>query len=107
MRLCLMSLCTWIVMKLLRARTDRRVTLSFWAGNVLSTVPFGLMHADLVSMFGEPSTLLTLRTVLIVSGPGLAFGYLYWKRGLESAIPSHFAIDIIVHVLRPALERLV
>jgi membrane protease YdiL (CAAX protease family) len=30
---------------------------------------------------------------------GVAFGWLYWKRGLESAIVAHFSADIILHVL--------
>jgi membrane protease YdiL (CAAX protease family) len=45
-----------------------------------------------------------VRTVLIITPVGLAFGWLYWKRGLEAAILSHFVIDVIVHVIRPIVE---
>ena len=27
------------------------------------------------------------------------FGWLYWKRGLEAAMISHFSADIVTHVL--------
>jgi membrane protease YdiL (CAAX protease family) len=30
---------------------------------------------------------------------GLAFGYLYWTRGLESAMLAHFTADLVLHVL--------
>jgi membrane protease YdiL (CAAX protease family) len=30
---------------------------------------------------------------------GLAFGYLYWTRGLESAMLSHFSADLLLHVI--------
>ncbi len=33
--------------------------------------------------------------------PGLAFGWLYWKRGLESAMVAHFSADILLHVIWP------
>jgi membrane protease YdiL (CAAX protease family) len=45
-----------------------------------------------------------LRTVLIVLPAGLAFGWIYIRRGLEAAILSHFIIDVIVHVVRPIIE---
>ncbi|MDD3715217.1 MAG: CPBP family intramembrane metalloprotease, partial [Atribacterota bacterium] len=30
---------------------------------------------------------------------GLAFGWLYWTRGLESSMIAHFSADIVLHVL--------
>jgi membrane protease YdiL (CAAX protease family) len=47
--------------------------------------------------------LVVLRTILIILPVGLAFGWLYFRRGLEAAILAHFAIDLIVHVVRPLL----
>ena len=43
--------------------------------------------------------------MLIILPVGLAFGWLYVRRGLEAAILSHFVIDIIVHVVRPIVEH--
>jgi Type II CAAX prenyl endopeptidase Rce1-like len=106
MRLFLMSLLVWLAARLLGAgASGGRLTAAFWIGNLLSTLPFGWLHTGLVELFGAPAPVYTLRTLLIVAGPGLAFGWLYWKRGLEAAILSHFTIDVIVHVLRPAAER--
>ena len=49
--------------------------------------------------------LVLLRTYLILLIPGLIFGYLYWMRGLETAIACHFFVDIVVHVIRPLVDR--
>ena len=49
--------------------------------------------------------IVALRTVLIIMPAGLAFGWIYIRRGLEAAILSHFFIDVIVHVVRPIVER--
>jgi membrane protease YdiL (CAAX protease family) len=43
---------------------------------------------------------------LIILPVGLAFGWLYVRRGLEAVILSHFIIDVIVHVVRPIAEYL-
>lgn len=41
---------------------------------------------------------------LLLNGiAGVTFGYLYWKRGLEAAIVTHFADDQMIVVLGPAL----
>jgi membrane protease YdiL (CAAX protease family) len=39
------------------------------------------------------------RAVVLNGLAGIAFGYLYWTRGLESAMLSHFSADIILHVI--------
>ena len=31
--------------------------------------------------------------------PGVAFGWLYWQRGLEAAMVAHFSADLVLHVL--------
>jgi len=31
------------------------------------------------------------------------FGWLYWRRGILTAMASHFCADLILHVLTPLL----
>jgi hypothetical protein len=33
----------------------------------------------------------------------VAFGWLYWKRGLVAAVTAYFAFDIVLHVITPAI----
>ena len=44
------------------------------------------------------TTLIIIRAVVLNGLLGLAFGYLYWKRGLESAMVAHFSADLLLHV---------
>jgi hypothetical protein len=35
---------------------------------------------------------------------GAAFGWLYWKKGLEAAMIAHGSADVVLHVLGPLVE---
>jgi membrane protease YdiL (CAAX protease family) len=75
-----------------------------WAANILAAVGFGLAHLPLASEIGIPLTPLFITRTLVLNGiGGIAFGWLYWKRGLESAMIAHFSADIVVHVLTPLI----
>lgn len=43
------------------------------------------------------------KTVVGNSLAALAFGWLYWKRGLVSAMLSHCLLDVCIYVLVPSL----
>jgi ABC-type antimicrobial peptide transport system permease subunit len=43
--------------------------------------------------------LVILRAVVLNGVIGIACGYLYFTRGLESAVLSHFSADMVLHVL--------
>jgi len=105
-RLFLLSLIAWAVMRLFQVRKDGpRRTAILWFANVATALFFGWYHISNEAIFADPvPTLVAVRTVLIIVPVGLAFGWLYWRRGLEAAILAHFVIDVIVHVIRPIAE---
>lgn len=105
-RLFLLSLIAWLGMKLFRVRGEGRGrTVALWVANLGTSVFFGWYHIGNEELFAEVvPAIVAARTVLIITPVGLAFGWLYWKRGLEAAILSHFVIDVIVHVIRPIVE---
>ncbi len=106
-RLFLLSLIGWLGMKLFRVRGEGRGrTIALWVANLATALFFGWYHIDGLALFVDPvPTLAAVRTVLLILPVGLVFGWLYWRRGLEAAILSHFVIDIIVHVIRPIVEE--
>jgi len=106
-RLFLLSLLAWLGMKLFRVSGEGRGRMiALWGANLATALFFGWYHIGNEELFATPvPALVALRTVLIVLPVGLAFGWLYMRRGLEAAILSHFVIDIIVHVLRPIIEH--
>jgi membrane protease YdiL (CAAX protease family) len=102
MRLFLLSLLVWLLLKL--ARLARAAVASpgaklFWAANILIAILFGLGHLSSAALM-LPLTATVIIAALVLNGiASLAFGYLYWTRGLESAMVAHFTADIILHVV--------
>ena len=104
-RLFLLSLLAWLGMKLFRISGEGR-WIALWVANVATSLFFGWYHISNEELFVNPvSFIVALRTVLIVLPAGLAFGWIYIRRGFEAAILSHFFIDVIVHVVRPIVEH--
>jgi membrane protease YdiL (CAAX protease family) len=105
-RLFLLSLVAWVGIQLFRIRTaGPGRTAMLWIANVATACFFGWFHIQNEQMFADPvPAVVGLRTVLIILPVGLAFGWLYMRRGLEAAILSHFFVDLIVHVVRPIIE---
>lgn len=109
-RLFLLSLIAWLGMKLFRVsgegRGRRGRMIALWVGNLATALFFAWYHIGNEELFASPvPRLVALRTILIILPVGLAFGWLYIRRGLEAVILSHFVIDVIVHVIRPIVEH--
>ena len=66
---------------------------------LLAAVLFGLGHLPTVALLVPLTPLVIARTILLNGLIGIACGWLYWKRGLESAMISHFSADLVLHVL--------
>jgi hypothetical protein len=52
-----------------------------------------------MSLLVPLTPLVITRTVVLNGLIGIAAGWLFWKRGLETAMISHFSADIVLHVL--------
>ncbi|MEO8433973.1 MAG: CPBP family intramembrane glutamic endopeptidase [Pyrinomonadaceae bacterium] len=104
-RLFLLSLFAWVGMKLFQKEKGRLSGLSFWLANILVAILFGLGHLPSASLV-MPITPMVVAAALLLNGvAGIAFGYLYRKRGLESAMMAHFCADFVVYVLGVAFLR--
>lgn len=105
-RLFLLSLLAWLGMKLFRvSETGRGRLVALWGANLATALFFAWYHIGNEQLFAATvPAIVALRTMLIIAPVGLAFGWLYFRRGLEAVILSHFAIDVIVHVVRPIVE---
>lgn len=63
---------------------------ALWAGNIVAAMLFGMGHLPLLFAI-LPSPPLWLIGAVIIGNmvPGLIFGLLFWRRGLESAMVAH------------------
>jgi hypothetical protein len=99
MRLFLLSLLAFLG-KFVSHTPDGRPTLAvLWIANIITAVLFGLGHLPATAALLPITPLVVARAVVLNGLAGIVFGYLYWTRGLESAMLSHFSADIVLHVI--------
>ncbi|MFA6916879.1 MAG: CPBP family intramembrane glutamic endopeptidase [Parachlamydiales bacterium] len=79
---------------------------ALWIANILVAIAFGMGHLPLASQLSPLSREVVTRILVLNGIPGLAFGWLYWSRGIYSAILAHFTADILLHVLPPLFHFL-
>lgn len=104
MRLFLMTLLAWLGSFISRKADGRPSHPVMWTAIVLAALLFGLAHLPTTAAVGLPMSSVVVTRALALNGiGGLAFGWLYWKRGLESAMIAHFSADIVVHVITPLI----
>jgi membrane protease YdiL (CAAX protease family) len=71
----------------------------FWVANILAAILFGLGHLPTTAALVPLTSLVIARAVVLNGLLGIVWGWLYWKRGLEAAMISHFSADLVLHVL--------
>jgi len=72
---------------------------AYWIGIVVAALLFGVGHLPAAIQAIGKTKVVVIRTILLNTIPGIVFGYLYWKYGIEIAMISHFAADIGLHVV--------
>lgn len=102
-RLGMMTLLVFLGAKLLR-QGGQPSTAVVWTAIVPVALLFGAIHLPQAAAIGGGLTASLVAFVLLDNGlGGVAFGWLYWKRGLVAAVTAHFAADIVLHVIAPAI----
>jgi len=99
LRLFVMSLLVWLGRFLSKTADGKPTNAVFWIANVLAAVLFGLGHLPATSLVVPLTPLVIARAIVLNGLIGVACGWLYWKRGLESAMIAHFSSDLVLHVL--------
>ena len=102
MRLGLFTLVAWLLVRISRAPAGLPPGWVLWTANIISAVLFGLGHLPATAAVFPITALIVIRAFALNGLGGLAFGYLYWSRGLESAMLANFTGDLVLHVI-PAL----
>ncbi|NTU99199.1 CPBP family intramembrane metalloprotease, partial [Candidatus Falkowbacteria bacterium] len=99
MRLFLMSFFIWIGMKLGKRSEPTKVNIV--VSIFLSSIIFGLGHLPITASLTKLDSLIVSRAIVLNGIGGVVFGWLFWKRGLDSAMFAHFTTDIVLLTLLP------
>ncbi len=101
-RLGLMSLVAFLGGLVWKDTAKRPTSSVIWTAILLVALLFGAVHVSNIAALGLPFTPSLIGYAVIGNlVPGIFFGWLYWKRGLETAIVTHIIFDLFVHVLFP------
>ncbi|WP_149277707.1 CPBP family intramembrane glutamic endopeptidase [Pareuzebyella sediminis] len=93
MRFGLMTLIIWLCSKIFKGTKP----FVFWIGIVLSAILFAFGHFPIAYQAVDHPTTGLLAYILIGNSlGGIIFGWLYWKKGLESAFIAHIFTHIIM-----------
>ena len=103
LRLFLMTLIVWLIFKIKKTADGKPTITGMWLAIIISAVIFGLGHLPITSTITSITPLIIVRAILLNGVGGIIFGWLYWKKGLESAMISHFSADIVIQVIFPFL----
>jgi membrane protease YdiL (CAAX protease family) len=96
MRLFLMSLAAWLIGKWWKAADGMPAPGAFWAAIIVVALVFGLGHLPVTSVLAPLTSTLVLRALLLNGIAGVAFGYLYWRHGLEAAMLGHMSAHLVM-----------
>ena len=98
-RLFLLTLIAWIASKFWRPVAGKLAAPAFWTANLIVAILFGLGHLPSASLV-MPITPLVVAAALLLNGiAAVAFGLLYRRHGLESAMVAHFTADFVLYVI--------
>jgi membrane protease YdiL (CAAX protease family) len=106
LRLCLMTLLVWITFKVKKTKEGLPTATGVWIAVIVSSILFGLGHLPVTSAITAITPIVVIRAIVLNGIGGIIFGWLYWKKGLESAMISHFSADIVLHVILPIIVSL-
>lgn len=97
LRLFLFTLMYFLIAKCTQIRDNNRSAI-LWGVNIFVALLFGVGHLPAAFKLTSPSGFEIFRVLFLNGIAGVVFGWLYWSRGLWTAIIAHFVTDLMIHV---------
>ncbi|MFO7684063.1 MAG: CPBP family intramembrane glutamic endopeptidase [Chloroflexota bacterium] len=101
-----MSLLAWLGWRVLQRGQGVPRPVLMWAAIILAAILFGVGHLPALAGIVVLTPLLVFRTILLNALGGLLFGWLFWRRNLETAMVAHaaghvgfFIVNLVVLVI--------
>jgi hypothetical protein len=99
MRLFLLTLLAWVGSKVFQRQKAGLSPRTFWVSNITVAILFGLGHLPGAALVMHITPTVVALALALNGIAAVPFGYLYWKRGLESAMIAHFCADFVIYVV--------
>jgi len=89
----MMTMITWILLRIFQKRSETPKKVVIWSGILLSQILFAIGHIPALIHFGITNPIWSVFTIFVVSLP---WGWLFWKQGLESAFAAHASFHVFI-----------
>jgi membrane protease YdiL (CAAX protease family) len=101
MRLFLMTLLAWLLARKWHSADGFPPKGVLWVANIAAALLFGAGHLPATATVTPLTLPVVARVVTLNASGGIIFGWLYVRRGLETAMIAHFSADVLLHCVRP------
>lgn len=96
----LMTAFTWLAWRSFRGKRGAVTPGLAWLATAVSALLFGAGHLPVASfLIGSLNAQVVAFVVGVNAAFGVLFGWLYWRRGLESAMVAHAVTHMVSYVL--------
>ncbi|WP_171051662.1 CPBP family intramembrane glutamic endopeptidase [Alteribacter natronophilus] len=92
----MMTVIVWLIWKLFQRKREVPGTAVFWVAIFVSSFFFALGHFGVTAASVEMTGTVFLRMMLLNGAAGIIFGWLYWKKGLETAMAAHIMAHVVM-----------
>ncbi len=99
MRWGLMSLLVWLLWKVFGRSLEKPSSWIYWTSIGVSALAFAVGHYGATAAAVDITAAVLLRMILLNGIGGIVFGWLYWKKNLETAVFAHMFAHVAMHAL--------
>jgi len=93
----LMTLLVWAAWRVFQKGRDKPKAVYFIGAILISAVIFGIGHLPIaILIVSQPTIAFVLFVIVLNSIFGIIAGWLFWKKGLESAIIAHMLAHVVM-----------
>lgn len=107
LRLFLVTLIVWLIWKFSKTDDGKPTATSIWIAIITAAIIFGIGHLPATALLTTITPIVIVRAILLNGIGGVIFGWLYWKKGLESAMIAHFTADLVLLVVFPLMLKII
>ncbi len=93
-RLFWMTILVWIIYKIQKPESAQPTPKGVWTAILIATI-FSIPGI----LFWSSGLVIKLQLVVLTAVGGIVFGWLYWRKGIESAILAHFISSVVLVLL--------
>ena len=97
-RLFMFAVFVWILSWWWKTPSGKPSKTAYWIANSIAALIFATLHLPTIALLTPLTVTVTLRIILLNTIAGIICGYLYWKKGLESAMVTHASAHLILQI---------